>query len=195
MHPVWWFEVCLCVMLTLACVADDSRSPIVARAKVPNAWTPQGEISLFQRGTHIVVRTLLVTRFDSKVKRHIETAEQTNWGTGHDSTQYVAALSSAFVEYHTRRKTWQGQGEAALQIDFIDDGDSSRVEFCFPSVDKQKDGWLPETTNTWKMLPVTTNYLVRNQELILLDSFHEKAADVLTQLQALRESREGVGHE
>jgi len=177
--------------------AQNKGSPvdphILARVYVPNRVIPQGEVRLVRRGCTAVVQTVLKTRFGERVMNRIIHTEMRDWGDHRDATSYLDALEDAFAEYEKRRLA-EGK-QMALVIDFVDSPVSAQVEFSFSRVSHEKHGFDIQPSAAWRSLAVSRDYLRKDQEYILTDSFKEGAAETLEYLHRLRTGTESFQHE
>ena len=166
---------------------------IVARAFVPNAMLPQGEVRLLRRGRETIVQSVLHTRFGNRVKHRISGNERRNWGEHPDALAYMSALDGAFAEYEKNKDT--SARDVALSIDFVDHVDASRVDFSFPPVSRDKHGFHIEAAPVWRSLDLSADYVRKNQEYILADTFNKDADELIEHLRAHQTPRENMGHE
>ena len=157
---------------------------ILARAYVPNGLFPQGEVRLIQRGSETIVQSVLQTRFVKRVRDHIAKNEQNNWRQHPDAAAYLRSLDEAFLEYQNRKES--GKNEVALAIEFIDAPNAARVDFSFPMMSQDKHGFHVQPTKIWKSLKLSSDYIRKDQEHILVDAFKKRAADPLDHLHAYR---------
>ncbi|MEZ5278195.1 MAG: hypothetical protein R3F07_17570 [Opitutaceae bacterium] len=116
--------------------------------------------------------------------------ERGNWGDQQDAANYIGALQDAFSEYENRRLK-QGR-QTALVIEFIDGPDSARVEFRFSPVSRERSGFDIHPSPAWRIVPVSRDYLRRNQEFILVDAFKDGAAKPLDLLHRFRSDQGGA---
>ncbi len=166
---------------------------ILARICVPNRVIPQGEVRLVRRGGTAVVQTVLQTRFGKRVMNRITHNELRNWGDHRDAASYIDALEDAFAEYEKLRSA-EGK-QMALVIDFVDSPVSARVEFSFSMASHEKHGFDIQPSATWRSLTVSRDYLRKDQEYILTNSFKKGAAETLDYLHRLRTGPESLQHE
>jgi hypothetical protein len=166
---------------------------IMARAYVPNRTIPQGEVRLVQRDGAAVVQSVLHTRFGKLAKKRITDKELKNWGDHRDATSYISAVEDAFNEYEKCRSAEGNQ--MALVIDFVDGPVSARVEFSFVHVSREKHGFDIRPSTIWRSLPVTRDYLRKDQEYILADAFQEDSDEPLDCLRRFRTGPESRPHE
>ncbi len=153
---------------------------MIARADVPNALIPQGEVQLFGRRGETIVQTVLHTRFPTRVKNSIIRKERTNWGVHPDAGTYIRNLSDAFSEYKKRRKT--GSKDVALVIRFITGSGSSRVDFSFSALLHSKRGFHIQPADVWRSVSFAEDYIRRNQAYIVRDVFKKRAEELLNRL-------------
>ncbi len=139
---------------------------VLHRTKVPNALFPQGEVQLVEKGHEAIVRSEIRTRYPNKVLAKIIRSEEANWPNNPDMQTYIAALKEVMALY-TADKT-----DKTLIIDFVS-GPAARVDFFYPAPDR------------WRSLPLSNEYVRKNQEFILADAFGRNAGEVLSALEKL----------
>ena len=157
------------LLLTLPLCGDS----VLYRAKVPNTLFPQGEVQLVARGEEAVVRSVIRTRFPEKVLTKIVRSEQTNWPDHAETKIYIAALQELFACYAEH-----GTDEA-LTIDFTAGPGGTRVDLFYPAA------------TLWRSLPLSRDYVCRNQEYIIADSFGKQAENVIAALEKLNPRNTG----
>ena len=177
-----------------ALLCGPAGAEVLARAWVPNAVLPQGEVRLLSLDGEVVVQSVLRTRFEGRVESHIAGNERRNWGDHADAAAYVAALEEAFREY--KRRTSSAPGALALVIDFASGPDAQRVDFRFAPVSKNKEGLQVGPAPSWRTLSLSAEYIMKNQERILADAMGDRADEARRTLRNLRPSpSEGRTHE
>ena len=183
--------ILLCVLAFTARAQADLM--VLARASVPNAALKQGEVRLVQRDGDTIVQTVLHTRFPNLVKKRIAGNEQKNWADNPDAASYLAALDDALEQYALRKRATEEP--VALVIDFVDGLNSDRVDFSFGPVGQDDDGYAVRQAVLWRSLSMSMDYVRRNQEYILADTFRKEAADVLEKLWNARSTKVDAIHE
>jgi len=144
--------------------ADDI---LLARAKVPNTLMKQAEISLIERGNEVIVQIQIDTLFPKKIHKKTIKTERENWGENSDMEAYLVGLDAAFAEYEKQKKT------KPLLIEFVAVANGYRADFRFS----------PDTI--WHSVPLSANYVQKNQEHILRKAFGKKANGFIQKLRTL----------
>jgi hypothetical protein len=181
-------------MCTLTCSATNATAivqDVMARVEVPNGMIPQGAILLIRQTDSTVVRTVLRTRFVQRIKTHIISNERLNWKTHADAEAYIKMLETAFSEYKSRKT--KTKASLALVIDIIDAPNSARIEFSISQVATEKHNFKVQPAPVWKRLPLSRDYIRRDQEFILTDAFKNRAPGVIKQLRPYP-AQEGVSN-
>jgi len=148
---------------------------VLMKAKVPNAAIPQGEVRLVRRGGEAVVQTCLQTRFPGRVFAKISGSERENWPGSAEMETYVGTLAEALDHYR------QLPAGSMLLIDFVAGPEGNRVDFLFPPAP------------VWRSLPLSADYVRKNQEHILADSFGKQANEAIAALRTLHANGESHG--
>ena len=158
---------CSLALMALLVFPACGGEKILARAEVPNSIIPQAEVRLIERGTEVVVQSVIETRFPGKVRKKITKSERENWLGNSEMETYIAALEEAFAEYAKQKKG------TTLSIDFISGPGGTRIDFNFSSA------------TVWRSLPLSAAYVQKNQEYILADAFGKQSPAVIQTLRNL----------
>lgn len=172
------------MVIALAVGSGSAHAEVLARAWVPNGVVPQGEVRLVSRNGEAVVQTVLHTRFERRVERTISGKEQQNWDDHADALAYISTLKEAVGEY-VRRKAASAEA-VALVIDYVAGPETARVDFSFSRVRREKNGLRVSSAVVWQGLALSTDYVRRNQELILADAFGDGAKKAIRELHSIR---------
>lgn len=157
---------------------------VLERAPVPSRVLRQGEVRLVQRGSNIVVQTILFTRYLPRVSRAIMQKEVRNWPPGDaDAAHFRDALAQA-VQAVLRDAA--GEGRVALGFDFVCGPNAAEVTFYRPDVVPTGEGLDVKGTAPMASIEVSPEYVRGNQELILQDNFGADAERVIRELRRLR---------
>ena len=171
--------------LTVAVAADDVE---LAWTAVPSEARRHGEVRVVRRGDETVVQTVLSSRVLRQVARKIADKERHNWpvgAPGHDDAErYVAALASAIEALSPVPEGASGEARRrTLLIEFVDGPHGPRVVMGEPQVAGDAAGRLRvEAVRPILVLEPPVEYVVRNQRLIVEDSFgldEAQAVDLL----------------
>lgn len=181
-------------VLTVLCASGIAGGAVaaadetLARAPVPNAESPVGEVRLVRRGDATIVQTLLVTRLLPRVTAEIRLKEERNWPSeveGHeDMVAYVTALDSAQEELRAALPAADARNVAdpdrrlRLLIEFAASPTSAGVEIAEFSSAGEDRPYEIATRRTLATPTVGRAYVLRNMRLILADSFHVTEPDV-----------------
>jgi len=182
MRPV---DLALGAAVLVFATAAASRAERIASARMPNRVVPQAEISLLRLGDEMIVRSVIHTRFPSRVRDNIAGKEAKNWGDHADAATYRAALAEAFTEYGRRR---DAKTADALVIDFIAGPASARVAVAFAFLEADGKTWEPRDAATWRVVDLSREYIEGNQVFILEDALGKDAESAV---RTLREARVG----
>ena len=175
----------LFIAVSAGVLAGDDAS-IRARALVPTAGRPHGEIRLAVSDRGVVVQTVLHSRVLRRVVGRIADKERSGWPPDsagrEDAERYVAALADA-VDRLRAAGPPAADRYRSLCIEFFPPQDAGRVVISGARVEASPDGLrLIEKTEPEIALDVSAEYSGRNRRLIVADAFgldEAAAADLL----------------
>lgn len=165
---------------------DASADRIVASTPVPDAVRKVGEVRLVARGDAVVVQTLLSTKLLSRVVAEIRVKEEKNWpdpGPGADGRRsYAEALAAAreTLDKRSPGPDWTDRRQRLLIEFCADAGGSAVIVGTFGDMPVFGEAAL-RAREVFATLDPPREYVLRNQRLIVADSFHvdEKDADAI----------------
>ena len=181
----------ICLLLPeLSFAAQGASELLIRRAPVPAEPPYQGEVRLLRRGSAQVVQTLFKTKVMNHVIAAIQKKELRAWPQDRegsaDSRRYTEELVQAYHTVRIRAKDRQDVGDRHLQlmIEFVNEGERCYVALYAPTLAQEGDRLVPQKKELLKKLPMSPNYVQKNMQLILQDSFKldaGKAKELLQQ--------------
>ena len=183
------FMICL-LLPELSFAAQGASELLIRRAPVPAEPPYQGEVRLLRRGSAQVVQTLFKTKVMNHVIAAIQKKELRAWPQDRegsaDSRRYTEELVQAYHTVRIRAKDRQDAGDRHLQlmIEFVNEGERCYVALYAPTLAQEGDRLVPQKKELLKKLPMSPNYVQKNMQLILQDSFKldaGKAKELLQQ--------------
>lgn len=182
------FMICL-LLPELSFAAQGASELLIRRAPVPAEPPYQGEVRLLRRGSAQVVQTLLRTKVMNHVIAAIQKKELRDWpqereGSA-DSRRYTEELVQAYHAVRIRAKDRQDVGDRHLQlmIEFVKEEERCYVALYAPTLTQEGDRLVPQKKELLKKLPLSGNYVQKNMQLILQDSFKLNAGKAKELLQ------------
>ena len=174
----------------LSFAAQGASELLIRRVPVPAEPPYQGEVRLLRRGSAQVVQTLFKTKVMNHVIAAIQKKELRAWPQDRegsaDSRRYTEELVQAYHTVRIRAKDRQDAGDRHLQlmIEFVNEGERCYVALYAPTLAQEGDRLVPQKKELLKKLPMSPNYVQKNMQLILQDSFKldaGKAKELLQQ--------------
>jgi len=181
----------ICLLLPeLSVAAQGDKEVLIRRAPVPADPPYQGEVRLLRRDSALVVQTLLNSKVMQRVVGAIQKKELQNWPQGRegsiDSRRYSEELVLAFQTVRDRAKERQKAGERGrhlqLMIEFVLEEPRGYVALYLPTLTQEDDRLVVQKKELLKKLPLSRDYLRKDMQLIIQDSFQlepDKAIELL----------------
>ena len=173
----------------LSFAAQGGSETLIRRTPVPAEPPYQGEVRLLRRDSAQVVQTLLKSKVMNHVIAAIQKKEQRDWPQDRegsaDSRCYREELVQAYHAVRIRAKDRQDAGDRHLQlmIEFVQEGQRGYVALYAPTLTQEGDRLVPQKKELLKKLPLSRNYVQKNMQLILQDSFKLDAGKAMELLQ------------
>jgi len=181
----------ICLLLPELSFATQGNTEVLIRyTPVPADPPYQGEVRLLRRDSAQVVQTLLKSKVMNHVIAAIQKKELKNWPQDRegqvDSRSYTDELVKAYHVVRVRAKDRQKTRERHLQlmIEFVLEGERGYVALYAPTLTQEGDRLVLQKKDFLKKLPLSRNYVQRNMQLIIQDSFQleaGKASELLQQ--------------
>ena len=161
---------------------------IDTRKPVPSKEKPQGELRLVSRGEARVIQTLIFSRFPSRFLKAMKKIEAIAWpiemiGKG-DSNLYMTGVELAIGYANTQypfRKNKEDKRKKLL-MELVYSPKHCFAAFYLFELDDSKDVPTVATRELFSLVPLSSQYVKREQVLILEDAFEfdrEKAVKAL----------------
>jgi len=192
-----WLILALPLLLVAANVSkaggDTPNESIVARAYVPSARRPAGEVRLIRRADRSVVEVLLYSKVLSRVVARIRAKELRNWPEGspghEDAARYIETIESTqqVLWQHIRKNDISADRRQKMWIDFEFSDDEAMVSVGRFEMAAEPGEVLVSSRETWHQIPISRAYARRNMELIAADAFELEGSDLDRLLQRLPE--------
>lgn len=166
-----------------AAPAAAARDRVLAFTAVPDAARRLGETRLVVRAGTVVVQTLLSTKLLARVLAEIRGKEEKNWPDrvpGADGRRaYLDALASAraVLDRRSPGPAWTDRRQRLLIEFAADDRSATVVVGTFETMPSPGEPG-PAAREILASAAVPRSYVLRNQRLILADSFHLDEKDV-----------------
>ncbi|HYD47116.1 MAG TPA: hypothetical protein VEB21_02145 [Terriglobales bacterium] len=169
--------------------ADDDQ--LINRTYLEPQTKPVGEVRLLRRGNASVVQTMLYTEVLRRVVGEISKKENNNWPQDHpqrgDAARFLDALTEAQqIMWSKVPKHERGADRRQnLLIEFVLSPEASVVLFSEYELRDGPDGVEITDRRLLSSLELSREYVRRNMELIVADSFKVPAGEARTLLAAL----------
>jgi len=162
---------------------------VIRRAPVPAEPPYQGEVRLLRRDSAPVVQTILNSKVMNHVIAAIQKKESKAWPQDRegslDSRRYTEELVEAYYVIRERAKNREKIRERHLQlmIEFVLEGERGYVALYAPTLTQEGGRLVPQKKELLKKLPLSRNYLHKNMQLIIQDSFQLDSGKAIQLLQ------------
>ncbi|HBG05490.1 MAG: hypothetical protein A2075_21050 [Geobacteraceae bacterium GWC2_58_44] len=182
----------ICLLLPeLSLAAQGDREVLIRRAPVPADPPYQGEVRLLRRDSAQVVQTLLNSKVMNRVVAAIQEKELKEWPQDRegsaDSRRYTEELVLAHRIVRERAKERQKGGDRErhlqLMIEFVLEAERGYLALYAPTLTQEGDHLVLQKRELLKKLPLSRNYLQKNMQVIIQDSFQLEAGTAIELLQ------------
>lgn len=168
------------LMMVSPALPAGGQSNVLRRVPVPSSFLRQGEVRLVKEGDILAVQSLLYSKFMGRVRDKIIGNEVENWPEGseafEDMKKYRALLEQAVEhaeEMYDQGDRAPGMKRPSLLIEFARGPENRSIRFYEVEIESPcSSSWTVKNKRMFlEMEPIHSDYVDRNQELILQDSF------------------------